>query len=67
MEPLTYALIVMGVGWIMDNIYDTFFSPRFIANVLEVHPAVILVGVVRGIEPVRLLGHGFSRAYSGNA
>ncbi len=50
LEPLTYALIVMGVGWIMDNIYDTFFSPRFIADVLEVHPAVILVGVLVGLN-----------------
>ncbi|MDK2981964.1 MAG: hypothetical protein PWQ55_2311 [Chloroflexota bacterium] len=50
MEPLTYALVVMGVGWIMDNIYDTFFSPRFMANVLEVHPAAILVGVFIGLN-----------------
>ena len=50
LEPLTYALIVMGVGWIMDNIYDTFFSPRFMANMLEVHPAAILVGVFVGLS-----------------
>jgi len=50
LEPLTYALLVMGVGWIMDNIYDTFFSPRFISNVLEVHPAAILVGVFVGLN-----------------
>jgi predicted PurR-regulated permease PerM len=50
LEPLTYALIVMGVGWIMDNVYDTFFSPRFMANMLEVHPAAILVGVFVGLS-----------------
>jgi predicted PurR-regulated permease PerM len=50
LEPLTYALVVMGVGWIMDNIYDTFFSPRYMANVLEVHPAAILVGVFVGLN-----------------
>ena len=50
LEPLPYALIVMGVGWIMDNIYDTFFSPRILANVLEVHPAAVLVGVFVGLN-----------------
>ncbi|REG10208.1 AI-2E family transporter [Pelolinea submarina] len=50
LDPLTYALIVMGIGWIMDNIYDTFFSPRFMANMLEVHPAAILVGVFVGLS-----------------
>ena len=50
MEPLPYALVVMAVGWISDNIYDTFFSPRIIANVLEVHPAAVLVGVFVGLN-----------------
>jgi predicted PurR-regulated permease PerM len=50
LDPLTYALIVMGIGWIMDNVYDTFFSPRFMANMLEVHPAAILVGVFVGLS-----------------
>ncbi len=50
LQPLSYALIVMGSGWISDNLYDTFFSPRFMANVLEVHPAAILVGVFVGLN-----------------
>jgi len=50
LESLPYALIVMGIGWITDNIYDTFFSPRFLANALDVHPAAILVGVFVGLN-----------------
>lgn len=50
LAPLPYALIVMGTGWILDNIYDTFFSPRVMANALEVHPAAILVGVFIGLN-----------------
>ncbi len=50
LEPLPYALIVMGVGWISDNIYDTFISPRYLANMLDVHPAAILVGVFVGLN-----------------
>lgn len=50
LAPLPYALIVMATGWILDNIYDTFFSPRVMADVLEVHPAAILVGVFVGLN-----------------
>jgi predicted PurR-regulated permease PerM len=50
LEQLPYALIVMGTGWILDNIYDTFFSPRFLANALDVHPVAILVGVFVGLN-----------------
>lgn len=50
LAPLPYALIVMGTGWMLDNIYDTFFSPRVMANALEVHPAAILVGVFIGLN-----------------
>lgn len=50
LNALPYALIVMGTGWITDNIYDTFFSPRFLANALDVHPAAILVGVFVGLN-----------------
>lgn len=56
LAPLPYALIVMGIGWIMDNIYDTFFSPRIMADVLEVHPAAILVGVFVGLNLFGFLG-----------
>ncbi len=50
LAPLPYALITMAVGWISDNAYDTFFSPRFLAHTLDVHPAAILVGVFVGLS-----------------
>lgn len=56
LAPLPYALIVMGIGWILDNIYDTFFTPRVMADVLEVHPAAILVAVFVGLNLFGLLG-----------
>jgi predicted PurR-regulated permease PerM len=50
LAPFPYALITMAVGWISDNAYDTFFSPRFLAHTLDVHPAAILVGVFVGLN-----------------
>ena len=56
LAPFPYALIVMAVGWILDNIYDTFFTPRVMADVLEVHPAAIMVAVLVGLNLFGLLG-----------
>ena len=56
LAPLPYSLIVMGVGWILDNVYDTFFAPRIMANVLKLHPAAVLVGVLVGLNLFGLMG-----------
>jgi len=56
LDPLPYSLIVMGVGWILDNIYDSFFAPRILANVLKLHPAAVLVSVLVGLNLFGLMG-----------
>ena len=56
LDPWLYSLIVMGVGWVLDNIYDSFFAPRIMANVLKLHPAAVLVGVLVGLNLFGLMG-----------
>ena len=56
LDPFLYAMIVMGVGWISDNLYDTFFAPRIMANVLKLHPAAVLVAVLVGLNLFGILG-----------
>jgi predicted PurR-regulated permease PerM len=56
LNPFPYAMIVMGVGWISDNLYDTFFAPRIMANVLKLHPAAVLVAVLVGLNLFGILG-----------
>jgi predicted PurR-regulated permease PerM len=56
LNPFPYAMIVMGVGWILDNTYDTFFAPRIMANVLKLHPAAVLVAVLIGLNLFGILG-----------
>lgn len=56
LDPFPYALIIMAVGWISDNLYDTFFSPKFMGNVLKLHPAAVLVAVLVGLNLFGLLG-----------
>ena len=56
LDPFPYAMVVMGVGWISDNIFDTFFAPRIMANVLKLHPAAVLVAVLVGLNLFGVLG-----------
>lgn len=56
LNPFPYAMIVMGVGWILDNMYDTFLAPRIMANVLKLHPAAVLVAVLIGLNLFGILG-----------
>lgn len=44
-QPLTFALIVVGVAWVTDILMDNFVSPRVMSNALKVHPAAVLVMV----------------------
>jgi hypothetical protein len=56
MEPFAYAITVMAIGWISDNLYDTFFSPKYLGGVLKLHPAAVLVAVLVGLNLFGILG-----------
>lgn len=45
-QPLVFALIVVGIAWVTDLILDNFVSPRVMSNALKVHPAAVLVMVI---------------------
>jgi len=56
LDPFPFALTVMAVGWISDNLYDTFFSPKYLGGVLKLHPAAVLVAVMVGLNLFGILG-----------
>ncbi len=45
-QPIVFALIVVGVAWVTDLLLDNFVSPRVMSNALKVHPAAVLVMVI---------------------
>ncbi len=45
-QPLVFALIVVGIAWVTDMLLDNFISPRVMSNALKVHPAAVLVMVI---------------------
>lgn len=44
-EPIVFALIVVGIAWVTDLVLDNFISPRVMSDALKVHPAAVLVMV----------------------
>jgi predicted PurR-regulated permease PerM len=43
LQPFPYALLVVGVAWLVDIIMDNVVVPRLTADALEVHPAAVMV------------------------
>ncbi len=48
-----YALLVLGLAMLLDQIFDNFISPRILGQQLGVHPAAVLLAA---IVAARLLG-----------
>jgi len=43
MEAFPYMLLVVGLGFVHDQIYDSLVVPRLFGVVLGVHPAIVLI------------------------
>lgn len=51
-----YMLIVLGVGMIINTIIDNFLKTKILAENLRVHPALILVGALIGVQLFGFIG-----------
>jgi len=51
-----YALIVVGMALVIDQIIDTFIAPRIMARTLKVHPAAVLVAALIAANLLGILG-----------
>ncbi|MBM3125742.1 MAG: AI-2E family transporter [Chloroflexi bacterium] len=56
LSPFAYALLVLGVALIVDQIFDNLVSPRILSDVLKVHPAAVLVAAIIAANLLGLLG-----------
>ncbi len=56
MEPWSYALLVVAIAFLIDAIMDNIVMPRILASSLEVHPAVIMVAAILGLDLLGILG-----------
>lgn len=52
----TFALIVIGLYILIQQIENTFVVPRVLGDAVDLHPLVVLVGVVVGANVAGILG-----------
>ena len=56
MQPLPYAILVVGCAFIIDKFMDGFIQPKFLAQTLKVHPAAVLAAALICGRTMGLLG-----------
>jgi predicted PurR-regulated permease PerM len=56
MQPFWYALMVILIALIIDQIFDNIVSPRVMADALRVHPAAVLVAAIISANLLGVLG-----------
>lgn len=55
-EPVTYALLVIGVMIIIQQLENNILVPRIVGGALDLHPLVVIIGVFMGATVAGLIG-----------
>jgi predicted PurR-regulated permease PerM len=53
---LTFALIVIGLYVVIQQIENTFIVPRVLGEAVNLHPLVVIIGVIVGANVAGILG-----------
>jgi predicted PurR-regulated permease PerM len=56
LAPLTYAIVAIVVGLIIDQVFDNLVAPRIMASNLKVHPAFVLIAAIIAANLIGILG-----------
>ena len=56
LSPLTYTIVAVVLGILIDQIFDNLITPRIIGQALRVHPAAVLVAAIIAANLLGLLG-----------
>jgi predicted PurR-regulated permease PerM len=56
LEPVTYALLVIGVMIVIQQIENNILVPRIVGGALDLHPLIVIVGVFMGATLAGLIG-----------
>lgn len=55
-SPWVFALIVLGVMFLIQQVENTILVPRIVGDALDLHALVVLIGVLMGTSLAGLLG-----------
>ncbi|MGA9398508.1 MAG: AI-2E family transporter [Anaerolineaceae bacterium] len=56
LDPFTYAIIVVAIALVVDNVFDNLVSPRIFAQTLKVHPAGVLITAFVAVNLLGMVG-----------
>jgi predicted PurR-regulated permease PerM len=56
LSPFGYVILVVGTSWVVDIILDNFVGTRLMGNVLQIHPAAVMVSALVGANLFGLVG-----------
>ncbi|MBE0672369.1 MAG: AI-2E family transporter [Anaerolineales bacterium] len=56
LSPFYYALLVLIIALVIDQIFDNIVSPRILSDALKVHPAAVLVAAIIAANLFGILG-----------
>lgn len=56
LSPWVYALIVLGIMFLIQQIENAILVPRIVGDALDLHALVVLIGVLMGTSLAGLLG-----------
>jgi predicted PurR-regulated permease PerM len=56
LTPIGYALLVVGISYVTDNIIDSVLVPRLMADALRVHPAAVMVAALIAFNFMGIIG-----------
>ena len=56
LEPWVFALLVIGVMFVIQQIENNVLVPRIVGGALDLHPLVIIIGVFMGAAMAGLIG-----------
>jgi predicted PurR-regulated permease PerM len=56
LSPIIYAILVVGIAYLIDNIIDSFITPRLMADALKVHPAAVMIAAIIAASLIGFIG-----------
>jgi predicted PurR-regulated permease PerM len=55
-EPWQHAVIVLGLMIVIQQVENAFLVPRIVGGALELHPLIVIIGVLMGASIAGILG-----------
>lgn len=56
LNPFWYAMVVVGIGLVVDTMIDQLITPKLMGTALRVHPAALLIGFYVGASLLGFVG-----------